>query len=254
MYFVASKVLQELIWPLNWTFAGLAAAFFFLRKDRARAGMLSLVATAAALSVFSSPLVATLMRRSLEDAYPSRPIAEYPEAGAIVVLGGSVAGVIPPRYEPEEVSGSRLLPAARLYRAGKAKLILVSSGYRYEGAGGVMRVDADDMKQVLVDMAVPAEAIVTETVSRTTRENAMLSARILKERGVRSVLLVTSAFHIRRAAGWFKAEGLEIIPVPVSREVAGVSVSPWSFWPSAGALNTSTICLKEIVGHLINPN
>lgn len=250
MYFFFTKVVQELLWPLNWAMGGLAAALALLSKGRERAARGAMIFALASLLVPSFPFVARWLRRPLENAYPSRPIADYPTADAIVVLGGSVSGRLPPRHEPEEIAGSRLLPAARLYRLKKAPIVVASSGYLYDDESSGMRADADDMKEILVAMGIPAEAIVTERESRTTRENAQATARLLRERGGKRVLLVTTAFHIRRAVEWFRKESLDVVPVPVAREAVGHGWGINDILPSAAALANSTVSLKEYYGWL----
>ena len=64
-------------------------------------------------------------------------------------------------------------------------------------------------------MGVPAEAIWLQTESRNTYEDAVYSARLLKDKGVRRILLVTSAWHMPRSLGLFQAQGLEVVPLPV---------------------------------------
>jgi uncharacterized SAM-binding protein YcdF (DUF218 family) len=49
------------------------------------------------------------------------------------------------------------------------------------------------MRQFMLDLGVPAAALLTEERSRNTRENAEMSAKLLRERGIQKVLLVTSA-------------------------------------------------------------
>jgi uncharacterized SAM-binding protein YcdF (DUF218 family) len=49
------------------------------------------------------------------------------------------------------------------------------------------------MREFMLDLGVPAAALLTEERSRNTRENAEMSAKLLRERGIQKVLLVTSA-------------------------------------------------------------
>jgi uncharacterized SAM-binding protein YcdF (DUF218 family) len=101
------------------------------------------------------------------------------KADAIVLLGGG--------------AGERPTRAAELFRAGVANTILVS------GAG-----DTDDNRRLLVKRGVPAGAIRMERESRTTRENALLSIRLLRSLGAKRVVIVTSWYHSRRALKCFE--------------------------------------------------
>jgi uncharacterized SAM-binding protein YcdF (DUF218 family) len=105
-------------------------------------------------------------------------------ANAIVALGGF--GV--PRAEL----------AADLFLEGAAPLVVVT------GAG-----DCGTMREVLLARGVPASAILTECASRSTQENAALSADLLRENHVRSAILVTHWFHAGRALAAFRAAAPE---------------------------------------------
>lgn len=70
-----------------------------------------------------------------------------------------------------------------------------------------------------------------EENSRNTRENARFAATLLRQRGVRRVLLVTDRPHMTRAMLCFRAQGLEVIPAPVER----LPAAKWM--PTAGALS-----------------
>ncbi len=64
-------------------------------------------------------------------------------------------------------------------------------------------------------MGVPAERITTEDRSRNTAENARFTMRLIAPKPGERWLLVTSAFHMPRAVGSFRAVGFPVIPYPV---------------------------------------
>jgi uncharacterized SAM-binding protein YcdF (DUF218 family) len=104
-------------------------------------------------------------------------------------------------------------------------------------------------------MGVPAEAILLERESRTTRENASFTLPMLREMGARRVLFVTSAWHQRRALRTFKdaaaAEGLAIewLPVPTDPVTLIEDVDPVLRWlPNSTALDTNQDLGKELLG------
>jgi uncharacterized SAM-binding protein YcdF (DUF218 family) len=107
------------------------------------------------------------------------------------------------------------------------------------------------MYELLQVMGIPAAAIVQEGKSRDTYQNAVYTAQILKERGIRRILLVTSAFHMRRAQALFVAQGLEVVPAPTDyqRLASPPLMSPWM--PSVSDLWQSTYALHELLGYQI---
>ena len=129
-------------------------------------------------------------------------------ADAIVVLGGGMtANKVAYPYADISEAGDRVWHAARLYRAGKAPLV-VPTGCN----------DKDAVVPLLLDLGVPSTALRVEDEARNTEENARFVATMLKDvvpgRKPR-ILLVTSAIHMRRALLMYSryAPELEIIPV-----------------------------------------
>jgi uncharacterized SAM-binding protein YcdF (DUF218 family) len=204
------------------------------------------------LTIPAIPEVSDLLMAPLERGYPARRAADYPNADAIVILGGSVPAVKPPRVEAEETGGARVFTGARLFRLGKAPILHVTGGGEYIGPDGEPRTEARDMTEVLSAFGIPAERVSREDQSRTTLENAQHSAPILKAKGVRSILLVTSAFHLRRAVPLFEQHGFEVIAVPTGHIIVESTPSLSRWLPNAEAMQRSTIALKEYGGDLVS--
>ena len=103
-----------------------------------------------------------------------------------------------------------MLHAARLYRAGKAPVIVISGGHIPWLGSNIP--EARSIQSLLEEWDVPRASIIAETASRNTYENAMLTKELLAERGLHRVLLVTSAWHMPRALATFKSAGINAIP------------------------------------------
>jgi uncharacterized SAM-binding protein YcdF (DUF218 family) len=166
----------------------------------------------------------------------------------MVVLGGAVEGPVAPwrPYPDLHASADRMWHAARLYRAGKAPLIVLSGGTVRPGEAP----EAQVMRQFLVDMGVPANTMLLESQSTTTTENAADTARLLRPRGIRQILLVTSALHMQRARGLFERAGFEVVPAPTDYEVVERPFRLLDVVPDTEALDGSSRALKEIIGRL----
>ncbi len=80
----------------------------------------------------------------------------------------------------------------------------------------------------------------------------METKRILDTRGLSTILLVTSALHMRRALVTFQAAGVNTIPAPTDFEVVEREVRTVLDWlPYAGALEGTTRALKEYLGFVV---
>lgn len=158
------------------------------------------------------PAFANWLYGRLEARYPPIPIETLGHADVAIVLGGAIGQPISPRVllELQEAS-DRVLEAARLFRAGKVDQILVAAGnLPWHKAA---RPEAELIGDLLAEFGVPRDAIVLETESRNTYENAINSHAIIQSHGWRSAVLVTSAAHMPRALAVFKHAGIEVAPV-----------------------------------------
>ncbi len=109
--------------------------------------------------------------------------------------------------------------------------------------------EADSMAWFLNDLGVPRERMLLEKRSATTFENARETKKLLAEKGIERVLLVTSALHMQRAEATFIAAGIAVVPAPTDFEVeteAGTTVL--DYLPDAGALEGSSRAMKEYLG------
>lgn len=248
MLFYASKFLQQFAYPFNLAALSLLAAWLCLHRGKSAAAKKWLTAGLILTLVPAVPIFGDLLLTELETAVESPPIANYPKAEAIVVLGGSSAPARRPRNEAEEMGGARMLKAARMFKAGKAPIVIVSGGGQYSANDGSVRTEADDMADVLEAMGVPASAIIKQGRSRTTYEDALFSAELLKERKIEAALLVTSAFHQRRACALFRKQGIEVIPAPSGFLAAGGQFAFHKLLPSPSGMERTTLAIKEYVG------
>ena len=98
----------------------------------------------------------------------------------------------------------RVALGAQLYHAGVAPLLLLAGG-------GVPVSEAQAMGELAAQAGVPALALIREPWSRNTAENAIHSARLLNERGLRRVVLVSHRTHLFRARLLFRMSGLTIV-------------------------------------------
>jgi uncharacterized SAM-binding protein YcdF (DUF218 family) len=168
---------------------------------RARARSLEVVAAIAAvyLLVFQTNLVWWA-------ASPLRLNDPPRSADAIVVFAGGVG-------ESGKAGGGaqeRLKQALDLYRAGYAKYLVLSSGYVYSFR------EAETMRALAVDQGVPAGSIVLEERAMNTYQNVRFVDDILKDHHWRTILLVSSPYHMRRAVlVWHKqAADVDVVSTP----------------------------------------
>lgn len=148
-------------------------------------------------SYFLSPLILDRMAQYLVVS------DKLEKADVILVLAG-------------DSNGERVDAGVKLYKQGYAKYILMS--------GGPMAwhlTYADWMKKQAVQEGVPAGVVLLQNKSRSTIDDARFSLPIMQKRNFKSVILVTSPYHTRRAAGVFRKmlgpAGIRVMVIPTDK-------------------------------------
>jgi uncharacterized SAM-binding protein YcdF (DUF218 family) len=231
--------------PLVFVLLG-AVVVLLLGIDKRRAAIWLLSATLLVLLVFSTGPFGNLVMKPLESRYPPFPI-DPPPVGAIVVLGGGVIDGAPDEGGSAALSDQalkRVMYGLRLYR-GLGVPIVVSGGKVWKNIG---ETEADTAAAVLARLGVPEGIVVREGRSRTTWENAREVAKILAQRGITRVALVTSAYHMPRAMLAFSRAGIACVPAPTDYRVSTAHMNLTDALPSFSSLGTSFTSLREYVG------
>lgn len=244
------KILTLLAMPLGIVFGAGVLALVALGFNRRRIAAGLLAFALVWLWLWSTPLASNVVVDSLLDQYSLRRVEEFPAADAIVLLSGGARPISKYRIYPSlGHTSDRVWHAARLYHAGKAPLIVASGGNVWSRPGEQSQADA--MRTLLEALGVPDAAILVEGSSRTTRENAVFTAKLAAERGIKRVLLVTAAWHMPRAEATFRRVGLEVVPVPTHYGSRRIEIGILTILPDVRKLRSSTLALKEYLGFLV---
>ncbi len=249
--FYTSKILRP-IFASPYFFALVVVFLAFLALPTAdwkkRLVKIAGLAVLLALGVCSAPAFANAFAKSWETPLgDSSVLSATGQYDAIVVLGGSVDTLTTTgEHLMLNDSAERLTESARLYKAGVAKKIIVSGGSGYVDQ---TIKEAPLMAAFLVGMGVPKEAVVEESESRNTYENAVFTKAKMEEAGLRRVVLVTSSWHMKRAAAIFRRADIEFAPYAVDTLVERRGI-PGDYLPDARALDVVTRLFRERVGYL----
>ena len=221
------------------------AGLVFTRMKRLRAASCVLAVSFAWFWFWAMPVVGGWLCLALEDDFPVQLAEDMPEADAIVLLGGGIGGSTNYPYADLGPGADRAWHAARLWKAGKAPIIIPSN----EGA------ELADVK-LLVDLGVPRDSVVLETRAVNTEENVKLVREILAAKNTKGakILLVTSACHMRRSLYLFKKYALEIECIPAATDYQAL---PWkdepfkwrSLLPNIGAFAHCNDFIHEYIGY-----
>jgi uncharacterized SAM-binding protein YcdF (DUF218 family) len=242
------------VYPLGLTSILLVVALIMIwRKSRWAAAPVGL--SLAVIWLSGNVWVVNGMLQSLE--WRNIPVGELPKAEAIVLLGGATRSIAYPRVNPDlREQGDRVTYTAQLYKQGKAPLVIISGG-RAEWLDGGNPESSDISQMFQKDYGIPATAIIEDPSSLNTYENAVNVQKIMAERKIKKVLLVTSAFHMPRSLRIFRKLNLDVIPAPsdyltsqneLAEPFRSVEAFVLGVIPNTEKLDKFTVALKEYVG------
>lgn len=218
MLHTLSKIVGFLLQPSHLMLIAIGIGLAYASRDRTRRRGLRLAVGALALYVLVGlvPIGNTLLlplEQRFADAVPTET-AGGPLTG-IVILGG---------FEDGWVSSSR--PGLTINEAAERltegmRLALKRPETRVIFTGGVGRLwpagvaAGGPVGALLADVGIAPDRIVLEERSRNTFENAVLTRDLVHPKPGERWLLVTSAYHMPRAVGVFRAAGFDVTPYPV---------------------------------------
>lgn len=211
--FVVMKIVEMLTTPLNLVLLALLASAVLLGCGRVLWGRRLVQAVVVFLVLVAVLPWSDWLLVPLENRMPQ--LALPAQVDGIVVLGGAIDPVLSAeRRQPALNDAAERMTAmvqlGRLYPQAR----LIYSG----GSGSVTRQDVKEApvaRELLESMGFDCSRAVFEDQSRNTRENAVLSYDIAHPQPGQTWLLVTSAAHMPRSLGAFRAAGWRILPYPV---------------------------------------
>jgi uncharacterized SAM-binding protein YcdF (DUF218 family) len=243
VFFFLSKTLDALLSPLSWSVVLLAIGLS--GRDAPGRRRWAAALGLAVLLLFSFEPFANALERAIERG-AVRTYRDDLTYDAAILLGGVVeraAASTPPAYNDNV---ERLLVTYDLLRSGHARHAIVSGGALDPASPSL--VEAVVLAQQLVDWGIAPDRVVVEPSSRNTHENAVESRRVADAHQWARLLVVTSAFHMQRALGCFRAIGLAVDTLPVDYRAYDPARFTGSWLPRAAYLERSTMALRELFG------
>jgi len=241
-FYIISKILTFFLAPAIWIILLLIWRYFAKRsviKKRLA------IAAICIFILFSNEFIYTVV----VNAWQPKPVTlkgkQY-EAG--IVLGGMAAFDKKKKGFLKE-DADRFYQACKLYRNRTIKKILVSGGT----VAKELPEEADFIKNEMIAIGVKPEDIITETRSKTTRENARFTKQIIDSLHIEPpYILITSSLHMPRASRLFANAGLKVIPYPSAYSVINQSFD-WDDYllPKIRILDEWQGFIKELVGFVV---
>lgn len=247
MFFILSKVLDFCISPFTWILVLFALSFTAWANKRTIAHKFR-IATLVLLVFFTNPFItnSVMLRWELKGITYSKLTTQYDCA---VVLGGYM------KYYNSELNTisfsdayDRLSEAIMLYHNHKINYIILSGG---NGRLVNEPSESELAKQYLVRYAcIPDSVILIDPTSRNTYENIVESKKIIERKHFKNVVLITSAFHLRRSLAICNKQNLPVTLYATDQYAGNKRLNPSTLLvPNIDNLLLWNILLHEWLGY-----
>lgn len=247
--FFMRKILGLLVMPIGLIWLGLLTATWLCwRRGQRRLGI-GMTVLSLFYTVVGNPHTGFALMASLERQIHPVDIATLEPFDAVCVLGGG-SEQDPSGRTQLGTNGDRIVMAARLWYAGKAKL-LVASGCGDNGPKGSRRDLTRETRDLWLSLGIPGEAIrQVEEPCWTTHDEIQAYGRMRKRYGWTRVALISSASHLPRALAEASKVGLDVVPIGSDWRSRDRPILPQDFVPQAAGFENAQCACWEYVGRL----
>jgi len=228
LFFIISKLVWGILSPTNLLVLLMVLGTFFLMKGAITAAKRVLIPTALIALLATVYPVGDLVIYPLESRF-SKPELLPEQIDGIIVLGGGEQIKTSVSWQSAELGagGDRYIGAAVLAKHYPTAPVIFSGGnsfLRLQGLGA----EGNIAQTLLTAVGIEPSRLIVESKSRNTNENFILIRPLLPET-IGTYLLVTSAFHMPRAMGMAREQGLDVIAYPVDYRSNQPELRLWSF-------------------------
>ncbi|MGB4594512.1 MAG: YdcF family protein [Anaerolineaceae bacterium] len=196
------------------------------------------------VALLGNTFFSSFLTRSMEWRYMP-PAAETKADAIILMAGGAVAANTPRQMVEVNEEGDRVLAAAKLYKEGKAPLVIITGGTS----------PSNQSRNLLMSLGVPEKDIIMQDKSENITQDAVLTTQLMTDMSIKTAFLVTSAAQMDRAVLSFNEEKFDVIPAPVDYRVTeayykqlmrfDVRQTLFNLMPTSQAFSQSSAILRE---------
>lgn len=244
MFFITSKLLTFLIKPTFWILILILFSLFSKKKRKS-----FILISISIYWFFGNEFITDITYRIWEEEPISiSEIKDSYEYG--IVLGGFSGYDNDKRRIEFNDCGDRLFYAIKLYNLGKIKKIVISGGNGQLINDGHM--EADWSKDFLINCGVPEQDILIESKSRNTWENSLFTSELLNENTNKKLLLITSAWHMKRATFCFNQNNMDVDQFSTDYTQSNINLKlEHILLPNSISYERWETLIKEVIGNFV---
>jgi uncharacterized SAM-binding protein YcdF (DUF218 family) len=233
------KILPLLVMPLMVLFLSIFLGTYLKKKK-------VIYSSLVLFYIISTPFFADNFFKVVEGQYNKPEIEKINEVDAIVVLGGSLRiNELKNKYNIEWQDADRFFGGLKLYKEKKSKKIVFTGGKMPYNLTKLS--EGDVLKKYAIEYGINADDILVTKDALNTFEESEAVQELLGEN--KNIILVTSAFHMKRAKKLFEQKGFNVTAYKVDYKTAPiVKINFINLIPSASSLSKTEIAFREILG------
>jgi uncharacterized SAM-binding protein YcdF (DUF218 family) len=247
MFFILAKILGFFAVPSNILISLGLAGILLLATRFARAGRRLAVVSVILIALFGLSPLGNAIILPLEERFPPWDASRGAPTG-IIVLGGALDTVVSPARGEVALNeaAERMTAIAELARRfPDARIVFTGGSGRiiYDGAP-----EADLAARLFDSFGIAKQRILLEDKSRDTDENARYTRDLVQPKPSERWLIVTSAHHMPRSVGVFRAAGFPVEAFPVDYRTRGAIDLLRPFATLGDGLRRTDTATREWVG------
>ena len=200
------------------------------------------------LLVSSLPLTGYAIWHALESGNHPKKYEEIGYHEGVVVLSGGIR-TLERRGTTVVVWGNpdRFFAGLNAIKFKKADKLILTRG-KLPWSNSMPK--GETLKKAAMDFGIPSDNILFTKIVSNTAEEAMAVKAVIRSEGIKSILLVTSSFHMPRAELLFRQQGIDLETFPVGFKAPWHSVNWLDFFPSAAGFEKTSRAVREFIGRV----
>jgi len=246
VFYFLSKFIWFFVSPINFIILVILIGVLLTYTRFFKAARIILICAVAVISVIGFTPIGFAMLATLEDDFVVPDNIEHVDG--IIVLGGGIDWLVTNGRNQIEVVGAadRLTAVVALHAQFPAAKIVYTGRNRFNN--GLPEPRAANVVSYFASMGVSSSQLLLEERSRNTDENVRFSKAMINPAEHENWLLVTSAFHMKRAKLLFDRASWNVVPYPVDFRSPGTN-SPWPiFYDTVNYIDNVNVAVKEWLG------
>ena len=198
--------------------------------------------------IISTPLFSNYFMKKIEGEYIYKSFNELEKVDAIVILSGIMRiNEFDKNYIVEWNDVDRFFKGIKLYQLNKSNTIIFTGGKDPYNTTNIS--EGEVLKEFAIKYGVKKDdLLITEDVLNTADESLAVFDLLGSNK---TIILVTSAFHMKRAKSLFESQGFNVVPFKVDFKTPPNLKSDFiDFIPSSDGLRKTEIAFREVIGRL----